>query len=130
MEENNAVCNINPKDIARRRRSGEIFACFAYFFSGMYLTANVFPILLIAMTASFFSALGYLQARRKHCVGYSFANLDSFGNDKVKKAASNLKKSRLVESFRIIALAALVSLSILLILIVLRSLLETTGIFN
>ena len=68
------VCNINPVEIRQRRMSGHV---------GLLITGVLIALVFVLHASSylrivifmpaFISAIGYLQARNKFCVGYAGA---------------------------------------------------------
>jgi hypothetical protein len=80
------MCNINPMEIRRRRMSGHIGLITTVFLVIIFVLAHTewyFRIIIILPV--FLSAIGYLQARNKFCVGLASAGQQHADNGKAVK---------------------------------------------
>jgi len=92
------VCNINPQEVRKRRLSGHVGLALTVVLAAAALILHAtwyFRIVLII--PSFISAIGYLQARNKFCVGFASAkqqNADNGDTVKITDQAALKKDSQ------------------------------------
>lgn len=68
------VCNINPWEIKRRRMTGHIGLVLTIVLAAIALIMHVnWVFRTVIIIPAFISAIGYLQARNKFCVGFASA---------------------------------------------------------
>jgi hypothetical protein len=68
------VCNINPWEIKRRRMSGHIGLALTIILTAIAFVIHVTWIFrIVVIIPAFISAIGYLQAHNKFCVGFASA---------------------------------------------------------
>ena len=68
------VCNINPQEIRRRRQSGHLGLALTVVLTAIALVLDVsWYFRIVVIIPAFLSAIGYLQAHNKFCVGYASA---------------------------------------------------------
>jgi hypothetical protein len=66
------VCNINPVEIKKRRMSGHIGLALTIILTVIAFSMHVLWIFkIVVIIPAFISAIGYLQARNKFCVGFA-----------------------------------------------------------
>jgi predicted nucleic acid-binding Zn ribbon protein len=68
------VCNINPAEVAKRRKAGHFgLVLFIVLLIVLVVLSVSRYIRIILFVPAFISAIGYLQAKNKFCVGYASA---------------------------------------------------------
>jgi hypothetical protein len=82
------VCNINPKEVAARRKVGQIGLAVTVVL-GLFLIFTDFDrlIRIILFLPIFISAIGYLQAKNHFCVGYGGSGLQNAEPGSLKASA-------------------------------------------
>jgi hypothetical protein len=109
------VCNINPQEIRKRRLSGHVGLALTIVLAVAAIVLNVkWYFRIIIILPAFMSAIGYLQARNKFCVGFASAKQQNADGDDIVKITDQdaLKKdSQKVRSMNLqaIIIAALVT---------------------
>ncbi len=116
------ACNIGPAEISRRRRSGwlGLGAAVALAAIGLAAGAPAWSRLVVGIPL-FSSAVGFLQARERFCVGFAAAGLTNFEalgtlhrvDDPAARAADRRHAARLVAKAAAIAAVAAVVLVLL-----------------
>lgn len=111
------MCNINPKEIAQRRRIGHIGLSITILLAFLLLFIDLSPWLrLIIFIPTFLAATGYLQAKNKFCVGYANAQQHHADDgtvvdiDDKSALAADKKKAQLInlQAFGIATVVAIV----------------------
>lgn len=70
------MCNINPAEIAKRKRIGYMgLAASALLFAVLIAFDTAWWIRLVIFIPAFTSATGFLQAKNKFCTGFASANM-------------------------------------------------------
>jgi hypothetical protein len=86
------VCNINPKEVAYRRRVGQIgLAIFVILLVALMLIHVTHLLRVVLLLPAFVSAIGYLQAKNHFCVAYGGSGQENAttGSAKANKVTDN-----------------------------------------
>jgi uncharacterized membrane protein len=76
------ICNINPKEVRRRRTIGIIGLVAVVVIAGLSSALNV-PLVLrvVIFIPAFIMATGFIQAKTKFCIGYASAGMQHTGDE-------------------------------------------------
>lgn len=87
------ICNINPKEVKRRRTIGIIGLAIVVLAAAILILLSApSPFKAIVFVPAFIMATGFIQARSKFCVGYASAGMQHVGADSLHiKDAEALK---------------------------------------
>jgi predicted nucleic acid-binding Zn ribbon protein len=79
------ICNINPKEVKRRRAIGVIGLMIVVLLTTTLILLSV-PSLFraIVFVPAFIMATGFIQAQSKFCVGYASAGMQHVGTDSLR----------------------------------------------
>jgi hypothetical protein len=109
------VCNINPQEIRKRRLSGHAGLVITIILAATAIILHTtWYFRIVVIIPAFVSAIGYLQARNKFCVGFASTkqqNADGIEIVKITDEEALRKDSQKVRSMNLQALmiAALVT---------------------
>lgn len=99
------VCNINSKEIAKRRRAGFFdLGLFIVLATTMVLTGASWQMRLLVFIPAFITSVAFLQAQQKFCVAYAGAGLQNAtegSTSAVKVTNSDAKKKDSLKAFYI-----------------------------
>jgi predicted nucleic acid-binding Zn ribbon protein len=117
------VCNINPNEVKKRRNVGHIGLVILVVLLVVFLVLNISRyIRIILFLPAFISAIGYLQAKNKFCVGYGGAGQQHADTDsalavkvtEVPALSADKKRSRQLNLQAFIAALVITVITILI----------------
>lgn len=96
------ICNINPKEVQKRRRIGIIGTVISFALIVVMVAYSIPPFVGGALfVSSFIAATGFLQAANKFCVGYAKSNMQRVGDTDVTIEDSDAQKKDKTKSRKI-----------------------------
>ncbi len=116
------VCNIGPSEISRRRNIGILGAVLTVFTILIFASAGSPRIyrLLVFIPAMIF-ATGFVQARKKFCLGFGISGVFNFGPagklDKVETASARAEDRKTVIRIALQSLAAAAAITAVALLL-------------
>lgn len=114
------VCNINPKEVRRRRTIGIVGLLSVVAVAALLISLNLpAAFRLIVFIPAFIMATGFIQARTRFCVGFASAGMQHTGDETRKvedKDALRLDKARAKKiNIQALLIAIIVTVIVLLL---------------